>query len=139
MLANHLAPLRPGLFFRLRYVLSLPSQGHTRRQFIALLFGAGACSLVACAPSAMGPVTVFVDPGKYDTSPAINSSICTRWAEREMELKVLMDKAEQSASGVVVNFMAHQADHAMAYEELKVIDAAWKVKNAHAPAWRMPA
>jgi hypothetical protein len=33
--------------------------------------------------------------------------------------------------------MAHQADHAMAYEELKVIDAAWKVKNAHARAWRM--
>jgi hypothetical protein len=38
-------------------------------------------------------------------------------------------RAEQSASGVVVNFMAYQADHAMAHEELKVIDAAWKAKK----------
>jgi hypothetical protein len=62
----------------------------------------------------MGPVTVFVDPGKYDyvtCDQLIN--LHKQWAERELELKVLMDKAEQSraeqsASGVVVNFMAYQ-------------------------------
>jgi hypothetical protein len=45
----------------------------------------------------MGPVTVFVDPGKYDyvtCDQLIN--LHKQWAERELELKVLMDKAEQS-------------------------------------------
>ena len=70
---------------------------------------------------------MFVDPGKYDyvtCEQLIN--LRKQWAERELELKVLMDKAEQSTSGVVVNFIAYQADHAMAHE------------LTHAPVRRAP-
>ena len=78
----------------------------------------------------MGPVTVFADPGKYDyvtCEQLIN--LRKQWAERELELKLLMDKAEQSTSGAVVNIIAYQADYATAREELKVIDATWKAKK----------
>jgi hypothetical protein len=40
-----------------------------------------------------------------------------------------MDRAEQSASGAVVNIIAYRADHVTAHEELKVIDATWKAKK----------
>jgi hypothetical protein len=72
-----LGPASAGLFLSAPLLAILAKSGAHEAPVIALLFGAGACSLVACAPSAMEPVTVFVDPGKYDTSPAINSSICT--------------------------------------------------------------
>jgi hypothetical protein len=68
--------------------------------------------LAACAPVAMGPVTTFADPGKYDFL-SCGQLVMQRkqWAEREMELRRLMDKAEQSVAGAVVNVVAYQADY----------------------------
>ena len=80
--------------------------------------------LSACSPAAMGPVTVFVDPGKY------------QFYNREQlagQLKLLMDKAEQGTGGTVVNVIAYQADYVTAREELKVIDATARAKNCDAP------
>jgi hypothetical protein len=54
-------------------------------------------------------------------------------AERELELKLLMEKAEQGAAGAAVSVIAYQGDYIMVREELKVIDAAARVKNCGPP------
>src|SRR5262249_30842631 len=45
---------------------------------------------------------------------------------REQELKLLMDRAEQSTGGDFVNLIAYKADYVTAQEDLKVI--AWAVR-----------
>ena len=87
-------------------------------------------TLSACSPAVMGPVTVFVDPGKYQFYSCEQlASQRTHWTNRELELKLLMDKAEQGTGGTVVNVIAYQTDYVMAREELKVIDATARAKN----------
>jgi hypothetical protein len=54
----------------------------------------------------------------------------TYWTNRELELKLLMDKAGESTGGGVANVIAYQADYyAVAREEVKVIDATAGGKN----------
>jgi hypothetical protein len=90
--------------------------------------------LSACAPAAMGPVTMFADPGKYEFHSCEQlAGQRTYWASRELELKLLMDKAEQATGGSVVNVIAYQADYVTAREELKVIEATAHAKNCGAP------
>jgi hypothetical protein len=101
-----------------------------RRQFIIVLGIVAAWSLAACAPAAMGPVTMFADPGRYELFSCEQLSMQRKqWAERELELKLLMDKADQAAAGAIVNVIAYQADYVAAREELKVIDATWNAKK----------
>jgi hypothetical protein len=78
----------------------------------------------------MGPFTVFVDPGKYEyfTCEQLLPQR-KRWVERELELKLLMDRAERGAGGAFVNVIAYQADYVSAREELKVIDATARDKK----------
>ena len=90
--------------------------------------------LSACSPAAVGPVTVFADPAKYQFYSCEQlAGQRTYWTNRELELKLLMDKAEQGAGGTVVNVIAYQTDYVMAREELKVIDATTRAKNCDAP------
>jgi hypothetical protein len=89
--------------------------------------------LSACSPSAVGPVTVFADPAKYQFYNCEQlAGQRTYWTNRELELKLLMDKAEQGAGGTVVNVVAYQTDYVTAREELKVIDATTRAKNCDA-------
>jgi hypothetical protein len=89
--------------------------------------------LLACSPAAMGPVTVFVDPGKYEFYNCEQlAGQRTYWTNRELELKLLMDKAEQGTGGTVVNVIAYQTDYVTAREELKVIDTTTRAKNCDA-------
>src|SRR5882724_2281324 len=89
--------------------------------------------LQACAISD-NPLTVFADPGKYqyNTCEQIAGQKKT-WTTREKELKQLMDKAEQSTGGAVVNVLAYKADHIAALEELKVLEATARSKNCDSP------
>jgi hypothetical protein len=88
----------------------------------------------ACSPAAMGPVTVFADPGKYQFYSCEQlAGQRTYWAGRELELKLLMDKTEESTGGAVVNVIAYQADYVVAREEVKVIDATARGKNCDKP------
>jgi hypothetical protein len=90
--------------------------------------------LLACSPAAMGPVTVFVDPGKYQYYNCEQlAGQRTYWTNRELELKMLMDKTEQGTGGTVVNVIAYQTDYVTAREELKVIDATVRAKNCDGP------
>ena len=100
----------------------------------ALIAGA----LAACSSAGDNPLTVFVDPGKYQyfTCEQIAGQR-KHWSSREQELQMLMDKAEQSAGGAVVNVLAYKADHVAAAEELKVLEVAARAKNCDNPAnWR---
>jgi hypothetical protein len=90
--------------------------------------------LLACSPAATGPITVFVDPGKYEFYNCEQlAGQRTYWTNRELELKLLMDKAEQGTGGTVVNVIAYQTDYVTAREELKVVDTTARAKNCDAP------
>ena len=53
---------------------------------------------------------------------------------RAQELKLLMDHAEQSTGGPVVNVIAYKADYVTATEQLKVLDATAGDKKCAIPA-----
>src|SRR5262245_17337986 len=93
--------------------------------------------LQACAVSD-NPLTVFADPGKYQYNTCEQiAGQKTSWTKREQELRQLMDKADQSAGGAVVNVLAYKADHVAALEELKVLEATARSKNCEtSDKWR---
>jgi hypothetical protein len=99
---------------------------------LALAFGAllAAGLLSGCSSGTDSRLTVFADPGKYDYySCDLIAGQQNYWKSREQELKLLMDKAGQSASGAVVNVIAYKADYVGATEELKVLEATARSKN----------
>src|SRR5713101_9982882 len=68
--------------------------------------------LAGCSASVDNPLTIFADPGKYQYSTCEQlASQRKHWSGREQELQLLMDKAEQSAGGTIVNVLAYKADH----------------------------
>ena len=78
----------------------------------------------------MGPVTYFADPGQYEYfSCGLLTERRKFWVDRELELRLLMDKSEQASGGTFVNIIAYKADHVAAHEELKLIDATWRAKK----------
>jgi hypothetical protein len=87
-------------------------------------------SLSACSSMSDNPFTPFADPGTYayhncDQIAALQVGLRTK----EQELKMLMDKAEQSTGGAIINVIAYQADYARARDELKVLEATARSKN----------
>jgi hypothetical protein len=99
----------------------------------ALILAAGSVAswpLTACAPVAMGPTTYFADPGQYAYfSCELLAERHKFWAERELELRLLMDKAEQASGGTVLNMIAYKGDHVAAHEELRLIDETRRSKK----------
>jgi hypothetical protein len=78
----------------------------------------------------MGPTTYFADPGQYEYfSCGLLAERRKYWADRELELRLLMDKAEQAPSGTVVSIIAYKSDHIAAHEELKLIDETRRAKK----------
>jgi hypothetical protein len=103
-------------------------------QIIDVLGGGTAWLLAACAPASVGPTTYFADPGQYENfSCPLLAERHRFWADRELELKLLMDKAERSTSGSIVSVIAYQGDYVAAREELKVIDTTRREKTCDAP------
>ena len=97
-----------------------------QRASIVALGSAAVWPLAACAPVAMGPTTYFADPGQYEYfSCGLLAERHKFWAERELELKLLMDKAEQASGGT----FAYKGDHVAAREELKIIDETRRAKK----------
>jgi hypothetical protein len=94
--------------------------------------------LAGCASTSDSSFTVFADPGKYTYYSCDQISTQTKiWTKREQDLRALMDKAEQSAGGAVVNVLAYQADYVAATEELRVLEKTSRNKNCNPPppAW----
>jgi hypothetical protein len=113
--------------------------GIAGRPSLARLVARGACTLVAaaflagCAAATGGnSLTVFADPGKYQFSSCENLAAQRKtWANKEQDLRLLMDKAEQGSGGAVVNLLAYRADYAAATEELNLIENASRAKNCN--------
>jgi hypothetical protein len=100
------------------------------RAFIVALGSAAVWPLTSCVPVAMEPITYFADPGQYQYfSCDLLAERRKFWAERELEIKLLMDKAETSTGGAFVNVIAYKGDHMAAQEEIKVIDATRRAKK----------
>jgi hypothetical protein len=94
--------------------------------------------LAGCSSTGENLLTVFADPGKYQYSSCEQLAGQRKfWSTREQELRLLMDKSEQSAGGAVVNVLAYKADHVAASEELKVVESAARAKHCETPEnWR---
>jgi hypothetical protein len=94
--------------------------------------------LAGCASTADNPLTLFVDPGKYQYYSCEQIAAQRKnWSNRQSDLKLLMDKADQSAGGAVVNVLAYKADYVTAGEELKVLESTARTKNCTTPAnWK---
>src|SRR5262245_11143224 len=96
---------------------------------LALAIGAGA-SLSACSSMSDNPFTPFADPGTYAYHSCDQiATLQVGVRSREQELKMLMDKAEQSTGGAIVNVIAYQAEYAKARDELKVLETTARSKN----------
>ena len=97
--------------------------------FVALISSA---LLAACASEISNPLMggFFVDPGKYEwyscEQIAANRKAV---AERQQQLKLLMDKAEKGTGGAMVNVIAYKGEYVMAQDELKLIDATARDKK----------
>ena len=101
----------------------------------ALAASALAVTLAACSTAGDSSFTVFADPGKYLYYSCAQLALQRKhWSTRQQELQLLMDKAEQSAGGAVVNLIAYRADHVAATEELKLLDRAAREKKCETPA-----
>jgi hypothetical protein len=99
--------------------------------FVAIVFPT---FLAACAPSLENPLTVFADPGVYQffNCEQLAAQRTARKA-RAQELKLLMDKAEQSTGGAFVNLIAYRGEYVTAQEDLKVIEATARIKKCNLP------
>jgi hypothetical protein len=94
--------------------------------------------LAACASELENPFTVFADPGQYEflNCEQLAAQRVGRQARAD-ELKLLMDKAEQSTGGAFVNVIAYKSDYVAALEDLKLIEATARVKKCSMPEnWR---
>jgi hypothetical protein len=86
--------------------------------------------LAACSAPAMGPFTVFADPGQFEFYSCEQLAAARPSLKaHEQELKLLMDKAAQSTGGTVVNVIAYKAEYVTATEQLKVLDATARDKK----------
>jgi hypothetical protein len=86
--------------------------------------------LAACSSSGDTSFSLFAEPGKYQYYTCVQIAAETKnVSRREQELKALMGRAEQSAGGAAVGFIAYKADHVAATEELESLHAAARSKS----------
>jgi hypothetical protein len=104
----------------------------------AALLAAILVGVAGCSTSSSVDVMLFADPGKYEyhTCDQILKAGNTV-AERELKLRTLIQKAEQSAGGSVVSTLAYRGEYRTVVEELGVIDTVSRRKNCLTPpTWR---
>jgi hypothetical protein len=78
-----------------------------QRVIILVLFTSA--SLGGCTSATQSSLTFFADPAKYEFSSCQSlAGQRKQWEKRQQDLKLLMDKAERSAGGGVVNVLAYQ-------------------------------
>ena len=104
-----------------------------------VVFVALATIIAGCSSIADNGMTIFADPSKYQhsTCEGLGGQRQT-WTTKEQELRQLMDRAEQSTGGAVVNVLAYKGDHVAALEELQLIDRAARAKNCDGGAKNWP-
>ena len=116
----------------MQYLSSSAALG--RATLLALiLFGVAACS-----SSSKVDVMLFADPGKYEYHTCEQILVAGNGvAAREMKLRELIQKAEQSAGGSLVSTVAYRGEYRTVVEELGVIDTVSRQKKCLTPpSWR---
>ena len=86
-----------------------------------LCAAAAGLALAGCG-GGNGPGSWLVDPGRYEAYHC--NDLVTRWkalAEREKDLRALMDKASQSGAGVVIGAVAYRSDYETVLAEEKLV------------------
>jgi hypothetical protein len=108
------------------------STGLLRASVLALALLAAGCST-----SSNFDVMLFADPGKYEYHTCEQIAAAGRAAsERELKLRQLIEKAEQSAGGGLVSTVAYRGEYRTVVEELAVIDTVSRRKKClTAPTW----
>ena len=104
----------------------------------ATLLAAILVGVAACSTSSSVDVMLFADPGKYEyhTCDQILKA-GNAVADRELKLRTLIQKAEQTAGGSVVSTLAYRGEYRTVVEELGVIDTVSRRKNCLTPpTWR---
>jgi hypothetical protein len=94
--------------------------------------------LAACSSSSDTAFSIFAEPGKYQfhTCGQIADAMKAQ-SQRVKDLKVLIDKADQSTGGAAVGFIAYKADYVAAEEELDSLRSAARSKSCDQDAnWR---
>jgi hypothetical protein len=94
--------------------------------------------LAACSSSSETSFSLFADPGKYQFHTCVQLAAEQKtWSLRQHDLKVLIDKADQSPGGAVVGFLAYKAEYVSAGEELELVHAAARSKKCEQEeTWR---
>jgi hypothetical protein len=94
--------------------------------------------LASCSSTSGTSFSLFADPGKYEYYTCVQiAGDMKNWTNRQKELKSLMDRAEQSAGGSAVGFIAYKGDYVAASEEVELLQAAARNKSCDQdPAWR---
>src|SRR5215469_1657869 len=108
---------------------------------LASAFGAllTAAILTGCSSSGdSAGFPIFADPGKYQYyNCAQLAEQIKSWTAKQRDLKLLMDRAEQSPGGAAVGFIAYKADYVAAGEELDQLHySARSKKCAQDETWR---
>jgi hypothetical protein len=96
-----------------------------------VLVGIVLCTVLsACSSSSDTSFSLFVDPGKYQYHNCAQiAGEMKNWSNREKELQVLMDRAEQSAGGAAVGLIAYKAEFVAAREELELLQSTARSKK----------
>ncbi len=112
-----------------------PAAAWAVRAPIALRLAAAGCAALALAGCSGGISSVYdsglwVQPGKYDflKCPQLAQQ-SVGLSAREKELVSLMDRANQSAAGPVVNFMVYDADLQQVRAELALVQRTAREKG----------
>jgi len=102
-----------------------------------LVVGTLAMPLAGCS-STSETTFLFAEPGKYAyyNCPQLAVEL-KNWTKRQQELKSLLDRADQSAGGTAVGFLAYRGDYVNASEELQMLHTTAQSKNCEQDAsWR---
>jgi hypothetical protein len=102
-----------------------------------LVVGMLASPLAACS-STSEATFLFAEPGKYAYYNCAQLAVELKsWTKRQQELKSLLDRADQSAGGTAVGFLAYRGDYVNASEELQMLHTTAHSKNCEQDdAWR---
>jgi hypothetical protein len=99
--------------------LSLRRRARSSRSF--LLCAAAGMALAGCGLG-NGPGSFLVDPGRYESYHC--NDLVAQWkalADREKDLRALMDKASQSGTGAVIGAVAYRSDYESVLTQEKLV------------------
>ena len=94
--------------------------------------------LTGCSSGSDTSFTFLADPGKYEFYSCEQLATDTKaLTKRRQDLKSLMDRADQSAGGAAVGFIAYKADYVAAEEEVGALRSTARSKSCDQDAtWR---